>query len=461
MNKIVISLLVSFLNLNGLFAQVIEARYGVVLLKCADNQLYFAGINESGQSGNGSTGSHTSSFSKVPGMDSIHSFASGIGYVLAVKSNGDLYAWGDNLVGNLGIGPYWDTLIPALVPNVPPVKSIAAGDGNSILLSVDSLVFTAGSSAYGALGRSLDSIPRNYFGPVDTLQEIVSVYAGYNHSAALDKYGQLWLWGAGGWGQLGLGNLSNRFRAGRMPNLKFSSVFLADFTSFGIDSSGHVWAWGENQQGELGVPIATNGDPYIVNPQQVQGINQAVQIASGFGTTLALLSDGRVKAWGRNNYFQLGDGTLQDRFYPDYVPGLQNIYAVGLNGAVCYALDSLGTLYTWGYGYEWLLQGNDTLKALPTPVNFTACIPSIGAEEQESNKIMELYPNPVTNYLQVRVSEGTEAELSIYNLKGELVWREAKWRARAIDLSGLANGLYLLKLVQGDEVYSRKILIKR
>jgi alpha-tubulin suppressor-like RCC1 family protein len=243
-----------------LFAQVLEANYGVVLLKCADQQLYFAGDNQYGQAGDGTLNS-TSALAPVAGKDSTMAFSSGQGFVLWVKTDGTLYAWGKNLKGNLGIGLFWDTLIPAEVPNINDAIQVASGNSHSLVLTKDSTLYSAGSNTYGELGRPLDSIARNLFGPVEFLSEVISVQAGSLHSAALTKNGDLWLWGQGAWGQLGLGNRSNRFRPVQLLGHKFASFYLSHLYTLGIDSAGSVWVWGENQQGELGVPVASNGSP--------------------------------------------------------------------------------------------------------------------------------------------------------------------------------------------------------
>jgi alpha-tubulin suppressor-like RCC1 family protein len=440
-----------------LFAQVLEANYGVVLLKCANQQLYFAGINQYGQAGDGTLNS-TSTLAPIPGKDSTLAFSSGQGFILWVKTDGTLYAWGKNLNGNLGIGQYWDTLIPAEVPNINDAFMVASGNSHSLVLTGDSTVYSSGSNNYGELGRPLDSIARNLFGPVEILKEVVSVHAGSVHSAALDKNGHLWLWGQGAWGQLGLGNRTNRTRPQKLEGFKFSKVYLSHLYTLGIDSAGSVWVWGENQQGELGVPVASNGSPYIISPQKVPGITNVVQVASSFGTTLALLSDGRVKAWGNNDYFQLANGTTQDRFSPDYIGGLNAIHSVAVNGAVCYALDSNGTLYTWGFGYEWLLHGNDSLKTVPTPVNFTACTPAINMVEYLEPK-WEVYPNVIDDYLMISSDQIIE-EVSILNTTGNTVYKTYPHQNTfQISIPYLESGLFFLKTRFSDnKVRVRKIM---
>ncbi|GEM_PF-3083634 len=444
----------------ALFAQVLEANYGVVLLKCADQQLYFAGDNDYGQSGDGTT-NPTSALIAVPGMDSVRAFSSGGGFVLCVKTNGRVYSWGDNAFGNLGIGPGWDTLLPALVPNITDGVQVAAGYSHSLILTDDSLVYSAGYQGHGALGRSIDSVGRNYFGQVENLSAVISIHAGYSHSAALDKNGHLWLWGLGSWGQLGLGNRTNRTRPQKLVGYKFSQVYLSHFYTLGIDSLGSVWVWGENQQGELGVPLASNGSPYIVSPQKVSGITNVVQVASSFGTTLALLKDGRVKAWGKNDYFQLANGTSQDRYSPDYITGLNAIHSVAVDGAVCYALDSSGTLYTWGYGYEWLLHGNDTLKTVPTPVNFTACNPAVNIVEHLLVPRLEVYPNVINDYLQINSDQVIE-EISISNTSGKTVFKTSVQQSNfQISVPSIEPGLFFIKARFKDGQELVRKIVKR
>ena len=90
--------------------------------------------------------------------------------------------------------------------------------------------------------------------------------------------------------------------------------------SCALAADGTVRCWGSNQFGQLGTGQLAQG-PFAA-PQQVAGVDDAVSIASGPFHTCVVLVDGRVQCWGRNDFRQIGDGTLTDRRFATTVPGI-------------------------------------------------------------------------------------------------------------------------------------------
>ena len=132
-------------------------------------------------------------------------------------------------------------------------------------------------------------IPRQKFGG----RSIVKLAGNSNISAgggsidqstlmALDEYGELWAWGYGGQGQLGIGSeprdesplggneYYNQHRAQRTPiklhkHLRFNDKRIVDMWAVGrafwaMDEDGMTWAWGNNDEGALGYPTNTAFD---------------------------------------------------------------------------------------------------------------------------------------------------------------------------------------------------------
>ena len=96
-----------------------------------------------------------------------------------------------------------------------------------------------------------------------------------------------------------------------------------------------------------------------------------VQVATGFYSTCALLSDGTVRCWGRNLEGQLGGGTTADASStPVVVPGLKDVTAISLGGYFGCALLSDGTVRCWGQNTAGQLgDGTQTSSATPVPVS--------------------------------------------------------------------------------------------
>ena len=115
------------------------------------------------------------------------------------------------------------------------------------------------------------------------------------------------------------------------------------------DSTGAVRCWGSNSSGQLG----DNSNSTRSTPVPVVGLSGVAQLALGYRHSCAVLTDGTAHCWGDNDYSQLGDGTLLDRSTPTPVVGLperEDAHVVGLtlgNHHTC-ALTNVGSVYCWG-----------------------------------------------------------------------------------------------------------------
>ena len=185
---------------------------------------------------------------------------------MAIKTDGSLYAWGDNSEGAVAEATFSDQLIP-FSTGVQNVKYVDAGYGRSLaIIGDDNEVWAWGDNTVYTLGN--DSIPSgsNSTVPVPVqvayshtfLKDAVAVASGSSHSVALTESGVVMAWGFNGDGELGQGH--NKLR---------------DY--LGPDT------------GET-IPF----DPSKANPVSIPG--RVVAIATGFNHTLALTDDGTVWA---------------------------------------------------------------------------------------------------------------------------------------------------------------------
>ncbi len=166
---------------------------------------------------------------QVQGLSGIVSISTGQnigGYSLAVRSDGTAWAWGENEIGQLGIGTanYW-ILTPTQVrnPNDPTgylqnVRLLkGGGDGFTVALLADGSVWSWGKDAYGYLGYGgfgYSYVPVQALDQTDTpLANVIQIAAGGDFVLALKSDGTVWSWGHGARGALGDGNWSDRNKA--------------------------------------------------------------------------------------------------------------------------------------------------------------------------------------------------------------------------------------------------------
>ncbi len=94
------------------------------------------------------------------------------------------------------------------------------------------------------------------------------------------------------------------------------------------------------------------------------GAQAAMQVAGGFGYTLALAEDGSVYSWGSNTFGNLGHGDLIDRKFPTKINGLTGVVAVSTRGSTSYALKADGTIWAWGSNSSGQVGDNTTINRI-------------------------------------------------------------------------------------------------
>jgi uncharacterized repeat protein (TIGR02543 family) len=363
----------------------------------ADGSVWTWGYDTNGQLGNGTT-AISSVPSKVVGpggvgyLNNIVAVMGGELHNVALKSDGTVWIWGDDHEDQFGNGGGTISTSPVQVNSLSSVVMLGSRGYHSVAVKSDGTVWDWGSDEYGALGDGQSILSPTYTTPllVQGVKNPIMVTAGYMFSIALMPDHTLMTWGNNKDGELGNGTIGG-YISSAQPVAGINNVVWvsAGWThSVAIRSDGTVWTWGANSwtgafdcqdasdnnnlgffcgYGMLG--NGTTNDQYT--PQQVPGLSGAIMALGGDSFTSVLLRDGTVWTFGSNGAGQLGVPGVYQSLVPVQVQGLcHTVYIMARdfhNEAVC----TDGTLWSWGSGTSGEL-GNGTINNSAVPVKVTS-----------------------------------------------------------------------------------------
>lgn len=295
----------------------------------------------------------------------------------ALGDDGLVYSWGDNSVGQIGDGTdiRRPTPTPVLMPAGVSFTDVSVGDAHVLALGSDGRVYSWGENNLGQLGDGTDT---NRFAPAAIpnppgVTEFIQVMAGRYHSLALASDGTAYAWGAGNGGKLGNGATDNVDvpTLVTMPTgVTFATLAAGEVASAAIAADGSVYAWGGNFSGTIG--DGTNTDRRVPTPVQMPVGVGAATLSVGSEHMAALGKDGKGYAWGLGRYGQLGNGAVDDSNIPELVSVPTGIVfrSVVAAGNSTYALTADGIAYAWGLNVDGQLgDGTTTNRRVPTPVH--------------------------------------------------------------------------------------------
>jgi alpha-tubulin suppressor-like RCC1 family protein len=285
------------------------------------------------------------------------SAACGNEHTLILDENNNVYSFGNNEDGVLGVEnnnlKSYNFIKVDFGQYNGRIKDIAAGTVHNIALTDDGKIFSWGSAQGGQLGLSEKYLTqknlKNFCISTPTLVSIYSnigeqtkitnISCGEAHTIVLNSKKEVYSWGFGSNGQLGLGFCEDSFELGTglsksriftpkkiqtLQNKKISDIQCGKTFSMFIDSSGGLYSCGVNDLYQLGIPELPPQDhiknfdakcnDFIIPTRLEYFLGMKVEkISCGEGHCVAIikdqLSNGRlIWSWGNNRYGQLGLG---------------------------------------------------------------------------------------------------------------------------------------------------------
>lgn len=336
--------------------QIVASRHRLIALDSS------GGPWSLGTYSNGQLGSEVLPIENTPipvsSLSSIQSIAAGGLHALGLNAEGEVFAWGSNRNTNLAVASYIieRSATPRRVAGLPRIASIAAGAVTSYALDQSCTPFTWGDNSMGQLGLGPNVPSRDVPTPIQGIC-LSQISAGSRHALGKDKSGSVWAWGSNSSGQLGsqsgicFGGQSGRICA--TSPVKLPGVENAIKVSAGFDHSivlladGSLVAAGSNQHGQLGASTVESAGSFT----PVRSDARFVDAAAGARFSIALDETGAVWTWGKNDYGQLGQGiSSASNARPALVGGLPRIrsIAAGSDSDSAFAIAVDGTVWAWG-----------------------------------------------------------------------------------------------------------------
>ncbi|WP_343561646.1 fimbrillin family protein [Sphingobacterium sp.] len=271
------------------------------------------------------------SFRKLIGPTNIKRIAVGTESSFVLTNDGELYATGWGNSGQLGLGNTKKINSFTKVNFLGgTIKDVVAGFRSTYILTEDGQVFATGRNVSGQLGLG-DVKDRNNFIKVNSLDtyNIVEIATGYDHTIVRTADGKVLGSGLDTRGQLsGIGD-QTVFKEIPVKE-KAKGISTGTNHSFVLGTSGKVYATGQNSEGQLGIGNTTDQKELI----QVTSVNESVKLVRGFNShSFILTTTGRLYGTGNNAEGQLGTGdnissnkfsrtaTLDKYFFTDILIG--------------------------------------------------------------------------------------------------------------------------------------------
>ncbi|WAS89456.1 MULTISPECIES: RCC1 domain-containing protein [unclassified Corallococcus] len=315
-----------------------------------NGEVWAWGQNVFGQLGTGGTSANQPQPTRVNGLPPIKSVAAGIAHSLALDMTGNVWVWGQNGNGQAGLGSIGGTLlVPTRVGTLSGIQSISANGNFSLALGTDGRLWAWGQNTSGQIGIGLISAAEPIPSEVLGLPAVRAMAAGVNHALALDEDGKVWGWGLNTSGQVGLGTISptvlNPTQVAGVP--QGTALAAGAAHSLLVDEQfGNVWAWGQNAFGQVGTGSISSTP--VTAPHPVDGVFAVTALVAGHNSSFAIIGNGLAKAWGHNASGQLGNGTVVTSASPVSVTGVVDATALAAGAQHALALRSGCPVWAWG-----------------------------------------------------------------------------------------------------------------
>lgn len=234
---------------------------------------------------------------------------------VAIKTDGTLWAWGLNDNGQCGLNDIISRSSPVQVGALTTWSKIASFRNHVLAIKTDGTLWAWGDGASGKLGSNNGNI--DYSSPIQitSSSDWSAIGAGYSQSYAVKTNGTFWSFGQGYGGMLGHNDRitkSSPTQVGALTN--WLDAKAGFYVGSGLKTDGTLWTWGLNSDGVLGLDLPSN--VYRSSPIQVGTEANWSTYDVAYQAMYAINTDSEFYAWGSNGSGELADNSRINRSAP-------------------------------------------------------------------------------------------------------------------------------------------------
>ncbi|XP_077421369.1 serine/threonine-protein kinase Nek8 isoform X2 [Vanacampus margaritifer] len=308
---------------------------------------------------------------------------------MGVTKSGRLITWEAPSVGSV------EASLPGVVEQMQPqfisrflegqsgvtIKSVSCGDLFTTCMTDRGIIMTFGSGSNGCLGHgNFNDVTQPKIVEALLGYELVQVSCGASHVLAMTNEREVFAWGRGDNGRLGLGTQDTH----NCPQqVCLPAQFEAQRVVCGVDCSmivsagNSILACGSNRFNKLGLDkITSDEEPspssqveevHSFAPVRSAPLNKEKIVCIDIGTahSVAVTESGQCITFGSNQHGQMGCSSRRGSRTPYPVPGLQGVTVAACGDAFTLAIGSDGEVYTWGKGARGRLGRKEEDSGIP------------------------------------------------------------------------------------------------
>lgn len=326
-----------------------------------------AACSKSGGNNNGNTPPQEAKIPKV---------VNGSGNTFLLKSDGSLWATGNNIYGELGDGTSTRKLTWEQVGNGVADIDVSQDGFRSCMLKKDGSLWASGQNSASQFGNGTTTYSSTW---VNVAGDVAGMCAGYRASFLIKKDGTLWTAGSNYYGDAGLPGYDptvppyNSMVSTWTLTASNAASVTAQANSLFLKKDGTLWATGPDIPAQPGASASVNSRSWV------QVADNVASMSSGKTQNLMVKKDGTVWAQGSGNFGAFGAGLTTISSHP-WVQVADNAAAVSAGEDYSLLLKKDGTVWSTGYNYSGQLGTGSTANVYTwTKVADSAAYISAGA----------------------------------------------------------------------------------